>query len=54
MVLDPRGEIGTSIELRDCAAKNKSGRIIPLREDLRNAPDGSKKPNIDSNDLGIH
>jgi integrase len=35
MVLDPTGEIGTVIELRDAAAKNGSGRLIPLHPDLR-------------------
>ena len=37
MVLDPTGEIGTVIELRDAAAKNGSGRLIPLHPDLRQA-----------------
>jgi integrase len=35
MVLDPTGEIGSVIELRDHAAKNKRGRLIPLNADLR-------------------
>jgi len=35
MVLDPTGEIGTVIELRDAAAKNGSGRLIPMHPDLR-------------------
>jgi integrase len=30
MVLDPTGEIGDVVELRDCAAKKKSGRLIPI------------------------
>src|SRR5271167_537907 len=34
MVLDPTGEIGTVIELRDAAAKNGSGRLIPVHPDL--------------------
>ena len=37
MVLDPTGEIGTVIELRDAAAKNGSGRLIPVHPDLRHA-----------------
>jgi integrase len=37
MVLEPSGAIGTVIELRDHAAKKRSGRIIPLHADLRDA-----------------
>jgi integrase len=37
MVLDPTGEIGTVIELRDIAVKNGSGRLIPVHPDLRQA-----------------
>jgi integrase len=37
MVLDATGSIGTVIELRDSAAKNKSGRLIPVHSDLRDA-----------------
>ena len=37
MVLDPTGEIGPVIELRDTAAKNGSGRLIPVHPDLRQA-----------------
>ena len=37
MVLDPTGDIGTVIELRDVAAKNGSGRLIPAHPDLRQA-----------------
>jgi integrase len=37
MVVDAAGEIGTIIELQDCAAKKKSGRIIPIHPDLRQA-----------------
>ena len=37
MVLDPTGDIGAVIELRDCAAKNGSGRLIPVHPDLRPA-----------------
>jgi integrase len=35
MVLDPTGAVGTLIELRDHAAKNNHGRLIPLNADLR-------------------
>lgn len=37
MVLDPRGEVGTVIELRDHAAKKQSGRLIPIHRELRSA-----------------
>ena len=37
MVLDPTGAIGSVIELRDTAAKNGSGRLIPVHPDLRHA-----------------
>jgi integrase len=37
MVLDPAGEVGSAIELRDHAAKKNSGRLIPLHVDLRTA-----------------
>ena len=37
MVLDPTGDIGPVIELRDVAAKNGSGRLIPAHPDLRDA-----------------
>ena len=37
MVLAPNGAISTAIELRDHAAKKRSGRLIPLHKDLRNA-----------------
>jgi integrase len=37
MVTDPTGAIGTGLELPDAAAKNGSGRVIPLNEDLRAA-----------------
>jgi integrase/recombinase XerD len=34
MVLGPAGDIGVAIELRDQAAKRKSGRLIPMHPDL--------------------
>jgi integrase len=37
MVVGPSGEIGLVIELRDCAAKKKSGRLIPIHPSLRTA-----------------
>jgi integrase len=37
MVLDPTGDIGSVIELRDCAAKKKSGRLIPIHPSLGDA-----------------
>lgn len=37
MVLNPSGDIGTVLELRDHAAKKGHGRIIPLHASLREA-----------------
>ena len=37
MVVDPSGEIASYIELHDAAAKNRSGRRVPLHNDLRRA-----------------
>jgi integrase/recombinase XerD len=37
MVVDPSGEIAPYIELHDGAAKNRSGRRVPLHNDLREA-----------------
>jgi integrase len=37
MALDPTGEVGSVIELRDHAAKKGSGRLIPMHPDLRQA-----------------
>jgi integrase len=37
MVVDPMGEIATTLELRDRVAKKASGRIIPIHPDLRKA-----------------
>jgi integrase/recombinase XerD len=37
MVLDPSGEIAPNIELYDVAAKMRSGRRVPLHNDLREA-----------------
>src|ERR1017187_3085878 len=35
MVVDPTGEIATTLELRDRVAKKGSGRVIPIHPDLR-------------------
>jgi integrase len=37
MVLDPAGDIAAVIEVRDHAAKKKSGRVIAMHPDLRDA-----------------
>src|SRR3954463_2299109 len=37
MVLDPTGDVGVVIELRDWAAKKNSGRLIPIHSTLRAA-----------------
>jgi integrase len=37
MVVEPNGAIGTTLELRDRAAKKRSGRQIPLHKELRDA-----------------
>ena len=37
MVVDPSGEIASYIELHDGAAKNRSGRRVPLHNELRQA-----------------
>jgi integrase len=37
MTNDSQGEIGHAIHLQDTASKGKSGRIVPLGEDVRNA-----------------
>ena len=37
MVVSPTGDIGPVVELRDIAAKNGSGRLIPAHPDLRQA-----------------
>ena len=43
MVVDPGGQIGNVIELRDHAAKNGSGRLIPMHPELAGAlPPGAR------------
>ena len=35
MVVDPTGEIATTLELQDRVAKKRSGRVIPIHPELR-------------------
>ena len=51
MVLDPAGDIGSVIELRDHAAKNGSGRLIPVHPDLRQALGAYRSLSIGSGPL---
>ena len=37
MLTDPDGRIGKAIHLQDVATKGRSGRVIPLNSDLREA-----------------
>jgi integrase/recombinase XerD len=37
MVVDPMGEIATTLELQDRVAKKGSGRVIPIHPELREA-----------------
>src|SRR6202050_5085908 len=37
MVTDARGQIGQAIHLEDTASKGRSGRIVPMNEELRTA-----------------
>src|ERR1700761_3101538 len=37
MTNDPQGDIGRAICLQDTASKGKSGRMIPISEELRTA-----------------
>lgn len=37
MVCDSNGNIASTINLPNCASKGKSGRVIPMHEDLMNA-----------------
>ena len=38
MALEPTGNVGSTLELRDHAAKMGSGRTIPLHDQLRKRP----------------
>ncbi len=51
MVTDADGQIGTAIRLQDAASKGRSGRVIPINRNLRNAlvalqasPGGRRSP----------
>ena len=35
MVIDPSGRVGQAIHLEDSASKGRSGRVIPINEELR-------------------
>jgi integrase/recombinase XerD len=37
MVTDAGGQIGTAIQLRDVASKGRSGRVVPMNRELRQA-----------------
>src|SRR6476620_3647160 len=37
MVTDARGQIGDAIHLEDSASKGRSGRVIPMNEEIRTA-----------------
>ena len=37
MLAEPTGEVGTSLELQDRAAKKGSGRVIPIHPELHAA-----------------
>jgi integrase len=37
MVLDPRGQVGAAVEVRDSVAKRSRGRVVPLNAELRQA-----------------
>jgi integrase/recombinase XerD len=37
MVTDARGQIGKAIHLEDTASKGRSGRVVPMNEELRTA-----------------
>ena len=48
MVLDSTGDVGSVIELRDIAAKNGRGRLIPVHPDLRRALVAYRSPSTGS------
>lgn len=48
MVCAPTGDIGSLLELRDGAAKNRSGRCIPLHPQLRQALNAWRELTTDS------
>ena len=47
MVVDPTGEIATTLELWDSVAKKRSGRVIPLHAALREALIALRNRNAD-------
>ena len=47
MVTDSHGEVSDHIALPDCASKGKSGRTIPLNDDLRAALVALKPDSVD-------
>ena len=49
MVLAANGQIGSMIELRDHAAKNGSGRLIPIHSDLADALSACREESAQSN-----
>jgi integrase len=51
MVADANGRVGSLIELRDNAAKNGSGRLIPVHPDLRDALAGYRSLSTGSGPL---
>lgn len=44
MVTGPKGELNDFIEIRDCAAKKRHGRRIPLHPDLKRALKALRRP----------
>jgi len=54
MVVDPTGDIGSVIELRDHAAKNGSGRLIPVHPDLRQSLDAYRGLRLAADDVQGH
>src|SRR5450759_26339 len=53
MVLGPTGDIGSVIELRNCAAKKKSGRLIPLHADLADALAASRRADCITSSVSV-
>ena len=48
MILDPTGDVGSVIELRDHAAKKGGGRLIPMHPDLADALSVLRRASISS------
>ena len=49
MVIDPSGEIATTLELQDRVAKKGSGRVIPIHQELREALISLREQAADTN-----